>query len=377
MGQAAWVTWLGVCALVPAGYQALQRFEDGSGVPEPKTENIVQEKPMGDGPREGSGRLFTDPDPDVLRRHLRAKPKGLLNKLTTVADAVRRFVPDGAYVAVGGFGCNRIPTALLHEMLRQHKQHLGLAGHTMTHDFQILAAGRCFDRCDVAYIVGLEMRGLSPNARRYCQSGAVEFTEWTNAALLWRFRAAAMGISFMPTRIMLGTETFDRSAAKEIRCPFTGKKFAALPALSPDVTLLHVHRADIYGNCQIDGSVVADPDAAAAARHVVVTCERLVPSSHIRAHPDRTVIPYYMVDAVVEVPYGSYPANMPGEYFSDEEHLAEWMRAEQDPQAFAEFLERNIYGVVDFEAYLQRNGGIDRLRNLRQTELLIDREAGR
>lgn len=320
----------------------------------------------------GLGTLFTDPDPDALRAVLREKARGLLPKVCGVREAIERFVPDGVYLATGGFGGVRIPTAMIHEIVRQRRVGLGFSGHTTTHDFQILAAGRCFDRCDVAYIVGLEMRGMSPNARRYCQSGAVRFTEWTNAALLWRYRAAAMGLSFLPTRSMLGTDTFVRSAAVEMTCPFTGKRFAAVPALSPDVALLHVHRADIYGNCQIDGSTVADLDVAAASRRVVVSCERLIPTEQVRAQPDRTAIPYYMVDAVVEVPGGSYPGNMPGEYYSDEEHLAAWLEVEQEPERLAAFLEANIFGVPDFEHYLERCGGMERIRQLRRIELLID-----
>jgi len=181
----------------------------------------------------GQGRLFCDPNPDAIRAELRMKSKGLVNKVTTVSEAMAKFVHDGDYIAIGGFGGTRIPTALLHEVVRQGRKKLGLSGHTATHDFQILAAGKCFDRCDIAYIIGLEMRGLSTNARRYCESGAVELTEWTNAALLWRYRAAAMGISFMPTRSMLGSDTFTYSAAKEIRCPFTGQIYAAVPALAP------------------------------------------------------------------------------------------------------------------------------------------------
>ena len=138
----------------------------------------------------------------------------------TVAEAVRRFVHDGDYLAVGGFGSDRIPTAVLHEIVRQRKQDLGFAGHTSTHDFQVLAAGnltgrgRLLARVDAAYIVGLEARGLSPHARRVMESGEVEVCEWTNYALAVRLRAAASGVPFLPARTMLGTDTFRRSAAK-------------------------------------------------------------------------------------------------------------------------------------------------------------------
>jgi len=316
------------------------------------------------------GRLFTDPNVDAARAAFRAKSRRLQSKLTTVHDAIERFVRDGAYIAVGGFGTNRIPTALLHEVVRQGRRHLGLSGHTSTHDFQILAAGGCLDRCDVAYVVGLEARGLSKAARRLFETGQLEVTEWTNAALAWRYRAAAMGIPFIPARVMLGTDTFAKSAAKSIVCPFTGTTLVALPALFPDVALIHVHRADAYGNCQIDGITVADEDLAKAAKTVIVTCERLVPTDQIREHPDRTKIPYYLVDAVIEVPFGSYPGNMAGEYFSDEEHLKAWLAADQDEATLSAFVDTYIRETADFAEYLERCGGIARIQALRAQELL-------
>lgn len=209
---------------------------------------------------------------------------------------------------------------------------------------------------------------MSKNARRIFESGDIQVAEWSSAALPWRLKAAAMGLPFLPTRVMLGTDTFEYSAAKEITCPFTGKKLLALPALYPDVALLHVHRADVYGNCQIDGIIIADDDIAKASRRVVVTAERLISTEEIRRDPNRTVIPYWLVDAVIEVPYGSYPGNMPGEYFSDEEHLREWLEVEQDPEAFVAFLERNIYSCQGFSEYTEKNGGLAKLQTLREQE---------
>src|SRR5262249_22221537 len=229
-----------------------------------------------------------------------------------------------------GFGCNRIPTAVCHEIIRQKKQNLSFAGHTATHDFQILCAGnltgrgKTVARVDIAYIVGLEARGLSPHARRVMESGEVEITEWTNYALAVRLQAAAMGVPFLPTRTMLGTGTFEHSAAKLIECPFTGGKVALLPALYPDVAAIHVHEADCFGNCRLVGTSVADLELARAAKRLIITCERLISNDELRRDPTRTVIPFLCVDAVCEVPYGSYPGNMPGEYFSDEEQIRRW-----------------------------------------------------
>jgi glutaconate CoA-transferase subunit A len=330
---------------------------------------------------QGNGRLFADPSANLAREYFATKPRSLTDKVTTVAEAVARLIRDSDYLAIGGFGCDRIPTAVLHEILRQGKQNLSFAGHTATHDFQILCAGNCLNRgktlarVDVAYVVGLEARGLSPHARRVLESGEVECTEWSNYALAVRFKAAAMGLPFLPARSMLGTDTFRHSAARTIDCPFTRERLLALPALYPDVAAIHVHEADCYGNCRIRGTTVADLDVVRAAKRLIVTCERLIANDEIRRDPTQTVVPFFCVDAVCEVPFGSYPGNMPYEYFSDEEHLCRWLEVEKDVEAFRQFLDHYIYGVRSFAQYLERCGGLERLQQLRQEELLLNRSS--
>ncbi|MDY3553077.1 CoA-transferase [Gemmata sp. JC717] len=321
--------------------------------------------------------LFTSPASDEARAAFAAKPRGLVDKVMSVSEAVSRLVRDGDYFATGGFGANRVPTAVCHEIVRQRRQNLGFSGHTTTHDFQILCAGnltgrgQLLARVDAAYVVGLEARGLSPHARRVMESGALDVAEWSNYTLALRYTAAAMGVPFVPARSLLGTDTLAHGPAKEIQCPFTGERLVAVPALYPDVAAIHVHEADRYGNCRFSGTSVADVDLARAAKKVIVTCERLVPHDEMRRDPHRTQIPFLCVDAVCEVPYGSYPGNMPGEYFSDEEHLKLWMEVEKDPAAHAQFLDDHLFGVSDFAEYLERCGGLKRLQALRQRELLL------
>ena len=321
----------------------------------------------------GRGPLFTNPDPDVARAFFREKKGALTDKRMSVSDAVAEFVHDGDYLASGGFGGNRIATALLHEVVRQERTNLGFAGHTTTHDFQILAAGtrtgkQIFSRLDAAYILGLEARGLSAQARRLMESGEVEVCEWTNYALACRFRAAATGVPFVPIRSMLGTDTFRESAAKVIACPFTGKSLTAVPALYPDVALIHVHESDLFGNCRIRGITVADWDLARASKRVIVSAERIVSTDEIRSDPNATAIPAFCVDAVCHVPYGSYPGNMAGEYFSDEVHLKAWLDAERDVEVYRAFLDKYLYGVNCFEDYLEICGGEERLSELQRLE---------
>ena len=175
-----------------------------------------------------------------------------------------------------------------------------------------------------------------------------------------------MGIP-IPARVMLaptrlGTVGQSKSSAVH-------SKNGGAP-LYPDVAIIHVHRADAYGNAQIDGITVSDFDVARAAKRVIITAERLIPHEEIRKDPSRTIIPYYCVDAVCHVPYGSYPGNMPYEYFSDEEHLREWLASDADVTTLQPFLQKYIYGTKDFSEYLELCGGEERLLQLRDLELL-------
>lgn len=323
---------------------------------------------------QGEGQLFSDPDPDKARAFFRTKNRTKSNKVMDLKAAIEKYVHDGGYLGVGGFGANRTPVAACHEIVRQGRKNMGFAGHTATHDMEILSAGEVYDRLDVAYVVGLEARGLSTCSRKYVESGKVKVTEWTNYSLTQRLKAAAMGVPFLPARNLMGTDTYKHSAAKIIRCPYTGKKLVALPALYPDVSIIHVHESDIYGNCRFRGISVSDIDLAAASKRVIITTERLIPHEEIERNPSATRIPYHWVDAVCEVQYGAYPGTMPYEYFSDEEHLKEWLSVEKEPDNFKAFLKRNIYQCKDHEEYVAKNGGLKKMRDLRAKELLLYKE---
>ncbi len=329
--------------------------------------------------KEGIATLFGDPDPDHARAFFRKKSRKMENKLMSVKEAVETFVHDGEYLGIGGFGANRIPTAVIHEIMRQGRKNMAFAGHTATHDFQLLCAGKVFNKLDGSYIVGLEARGLSPNARQYLQDGNVDITDWSNYALATRFKAAAMGVSFLPFRGTMGTDTFKWGAGKTITCPFTGETYMAVPALYPDVAAIHVHEADVYGNCRIKGISISDSDLARAAKRLIITTERIISNDEIRSNPTATMIPFYLVDAVCEVPYGSYPGNMAYEYFSDEEHLQEWLKVEKNPEEFKKFLDKNIYNCKSHFEYINLHGGIEKMCKLRDKELLSEnhKNAGR
>jgi acyl CoA:acetate/3-ketoacid CoA transferase alpha subunit len=322
---------------------------------------------------EGQSEMFCAySTPDEMREYFSKKSRVLTDKRMTVRDAVTRFVNDGDYLAIGCFGHIRITMAIEYEIIRQKKRNLGFAGHTGVHDLEILLAGGCIDRVDVAYSFGHEFRPLrSKVSDRLIKAGKLKTAEWTNATFSWRYKAAAMGISFIPIKSMLGTDTLKYSSAKTVTCPFTGELYTALPALYPDVVLIHVPRADKYGNCQIDGITMADYDLARAAKKLIISTEEIVDEEVIRAKPDATVIPYYLVDAVCEVPFGSHPCEMPYKYWFDEAHIAEFLQATKTEETMQAYLDKYVFGVDSFEEYLEVCGGIkmlDRLHRIANLE---------
>jgi len=312
----------------------------------------------------GIGALIQPPDINAFREWNRQKPKGLVDKRMTEAEAINHYVNDGDYIGTELYGTVRCPVSLVSEIIRQGKKDLRLAGQGVYEADLLLAAG-LIKELDITYI-GLEVYGVSNCLRREVESGRVErCVEWSNASLAWRFKAAAMGVPFIPTRSMLGTDTLKYSAAKVARDPFTGDPVCLLPALILDVGLIHVHRADKYGNAQIDGISGFAAELARASKRLIISAEKIVDCEEIRSHPDRTIIPYYLVDAVVEAPFGSHPGEMCYIYKRDEAHIREWVEASKDEETTQVFLDEYIYNVKDHHEYLELIGW-DRLQSLRE-----------
>ncbi|MCL6429842.1 MAG: CoA transferase subunit A [Anaerolineae bacterium] len=321
---------------------------------------------------DGQGELIGWRDPDENRQWiLEHKSRELRDKRMTVREAVEQFVHDGDYIATGGFGHVRVPMALIYEIVRQGKRDLAMAGKTAVHDIDILIGAGCVTRVEVAYAFGHELRGLSPAGRRAVESGQCRVVaEISNGGYQWRFLAGMMGIPFIPSRNMLGTDTFARSACKMARDPWSGKPICLIPAAYPDVAMFHVPRCDRYGNAQIDGIIVEDFELARAARRVLVTAEEIVDEEVVRAEPWRTVIPFYLVDAVCEVPYGAHPTQMPYLYFFDEEHIGRWLRLSRTAEGTREYFREFVFETHDFSEYLERVGGVRKLTSLRRIERL-------
>lgn len=311
----------------------------------------------------GKGNLIQPPDINAFREWNRNKSKVLVDKRMTEAEAVRHFIKDGDYIGTELYGTVRAPMSLVNEIVRQGKKDLRVAGQGVL-ELDMLLAASLIKELDFTYI-GLELYGVSNCLRREVESGRIEnVVEWSNAALTWRFKATSIGVPFLPIRTMLGTDTLEYSAAKVVEDPFTGSPICLVPALILDVGLIHVHRADMYGNSQIDGISGFSAELARASKRLLISAEEIVDSEEIRQTPDRTIIPYYLVDAVVEAPFGSHPGEMCYLYRRDEPQIREWVEAAQEPHTTRDYLEKYIYNVRDHQQYLELIGA-ERLESLR------------
>jgi glutaconate CoA-transferase subunit A len=289
----------------------------------------------------------------AARRRLEAKAKSAGPKLTAIEDAVAR-IRDGDHVAFGGILYSRTPLALVRAMLRRRPSHLTISRNLMCYEGEWCMVAGAVDRVVTSWMgIGLPW-GLSRVMREYAESGRIPVEEWSHLALGLRYRAAAMGVPFLPSLTMLGSDLMGLAASGTVTCPYTGESLHAVPALFPDVALLHVHRADRLGNCQIDGYRHMDADLALAAATVVVSAEEIVPEAEIRRHPDRTVIPGFVVDALVHAPYGAYPHECYGLYDSEPEHFTEYVAGIRDGGAagVAAYLDRYVYGPATHAEYL-------------------------
>ncbi|HKZ43717.1 MAG TPA: CoA-transferase [Anaerolineales bacterium] len=304
----------------------------------------------------GIGELIQPFDMDEFREWNRTqKSRKLVDKRMSESEAINRFVQDGCYIGTELYGTVRAPMSLAREVIRQGKKDLRVCGQGVLELDLWLAAG-LVKKLDITYI-GLEVYGIPPSLRRAVESGQVETcVEWSNASITWRMKATAMGVPFLPARSMLGTDMLKHSAAKVVEDPFTGIKVALLPALVLDVALIHVQRADKYGNCQIEGISGFAVEMSRACKRLIISAEEIIPTEEIRKYPDRTIIPYFLVDAVVHAPFGSYPGEMAYMYGRDEKGIKEWVDMSSTEEGAKKYLEKYVHSVPDHAGYLNLIG---------------------
>ena len=280
-------------------------------------------------------------------------------KLCTLAEAIDRFVPNGASVAMGLQLESMIPFAAGHEIIRQGKRDLTLVGPISDILFDQLIGAGCARKIVAAW-VGNVMMGSAYNFRRAVEEGiphAVEMVDHTNFTVALALHAAALGVPFLPTYTAIGSDIFGRNAGlAEFEAPFTKETMMAVQALAPDVAILQAQRADKDGNAHVWGNLGASPDAARAAHSVIVVAEAIVSSKVIASDPNRTAIPGFLVSAVVETPFGAHPSPVQGYYNRDNNYYSEYHRATKTRSDFENWLNHWVLGVNDRQGYLDRLG---------------------
>ena len=304
----------------------------------------------------GMGEMIQPPDMDAFREWNRThKSRKLVDKRMSEQEAISTFVYDGCYIGTELYGTVRCPMSLSRELVRQGKKDLRVCGQGVLELDLWMAAG-LVKKLDITYI-GLEVYGTSNALRRAVESGQiVTCVEWSNGSIAWRMKATAMGVPFLPTRSMLGTDMIQYSAAKVVQDPFTGLKVCLLPALILDVGIIHVHRADRFGNCQIEGITGFSAELARASKRLIVSAEEIVDTDEIRKYPERTIIPYYLVDAVVHAPFGSHPGEMAYIYGRDEAVIREWVEESKTVEGATAYLDKYVYGVANHQEYMKLIG---------------------
>ncbi len=298
------------------------------------------------------------------RRQRESAQRPVADKRMT-AEQATALVSDGDHIAIGGTLYSRTPMALLFALLKLRRQRLTLSRPLSCYEVELFLATGAAERIVTSWVgIGLQW-GLAPVFRHYIESGVATYEEWSHLAIGLRYRAGAMGVPFLPAMTMLGSDIASQVGLQSVTCPYTGEQLGAFPALNPDVALIHAHRADIYGNVQVDGYRHMDTDMARAARTVIVSAERIVSPEEISAQPWATMLPHFAVDAVVEAPYGAYPHECYGCYEADTDHFDDYVQAirEHGTSAAVRYVERNVDAYPGFAAFLDAVGS-DRLAAL-------------
>jgi glutaconate CoA-transferase subunit A len=289
-----------------------------------------------------------------------------MDKLRLLHDAIALDVEDGMSLAMGCGLESLIPFAASHEIMRQKRQELTLICPISDMQFDQLIGAGCVKKI-IASWVGNVAAGLGHNYRRAAESGiphSIVIEEHSNFTIGQGLQAAAMGLPFLPTRTVQGSEFRTSDQFQSIRCPFTDEELVAVRAIRPDVTILHVQRADAQGNAHVWGNFGVMREAALAAKKVILTCEEVVDHEVILSDPNRTVIPGFVVSSVVHEPFGSFPSPTQGYVRRDDDFYFEYHKATRTRDGFEQWLKKWVFGVEDHRDFLNLLGK-ERVKNLK------------
>ncbi|WP_425320958.1 CoA transferase subunit A [Acuticoccus sediminis] len=294
-----------------------------------------------------------------IRDSVGRRDRSMHDKTMSLAEAAA-LVPDGASLGIGGSIMSRTPMAMIWQLIKSGRRNLNVSRSMMSTDGDWVVGSGIADRIETSWCAQGISWGLSKVARDRFETGAVVYEEWSHLAMGQRYHAGAMGVPFMPMRTVIGSDLERLAAGKVGRstCPFTGEEVLLVPALNPEVAIIHVQRCDRFGNAQIDGLPFMDIDLACAADRVILTTEEIVSTEQIRRAPERTRIPFFCVEAVVDVPFGSAPHECFGLYEPMMRHLDRYVaRANSDPRSgFEALMTELVHEPADWTQFLERIG---------------------
>lgn len=307
------------------------------------------------------------------------------NKLMSLTDAVKKFVHDGALISVGGFSATLCPMAAIHEIIRQKIKNLHVVACSNGQAVDELIGGGCVERIEIAYGGNGRFAPTCFHFRKGIEQGSLKIEDYSNYQMTLRFMAGAMGVPFLPTYSSLGTdivnkwgfgaeyrEQDEKLPLKKVVItdnPFNRTdetdKLVLVPALQPDVTIIHAQKADALGNVSLKGLVYSDLEQVKASKKVIVTCEKIVETAELRRDPEHNQIVSFQVSAVVEVPWGAYPTAVPGDYDYDPAFLINFYpKVAKDETEWQKYLDEYVFGVKDRQEFLQLVGA-ERLDSLK------------
>jgi glutaconate CoA-transferase subunit A len=290
----------------------------------------------------------------------------MTHKIFSMTEAVSRFIEDGHSIAMGTALEASIPFAFGHEIIRQGKKDLTLIGPISDMFFDQLIGSGCVEKVIAAW-VGNVIMGVGYNMRRAVETGVprrIVVEDHTNFSISLALHAGALGIPFIPTKSLLGTDMMSGDHPfKEMECPYTKERLALVPALKPDIAVVQAQRADEDGNTHFWGGSGVTKEAALAARKVVVVVEEVVSKKIICRDPNRTLIPGFLVSAVVPEPWGAHPSPIQGYYNRDHEKYIDYHNESKDREGYLKWLEKWVMGVKDRKAYLKLLGE-EKMRSL-------------
>ena len=273
-----------------------------------------------------------------------------MSKVMTLSEAIARFVRDGDTLYVAGF-THLIPFAAGHEIIRQRRKDLTLARATPDLIYDQMVAAGCARKIIFSYS-GNPGVGSLRAVRREMEAGRLAYEEYSHFAMITRLTAGASGLPFLPMR---STGAGDLARAnpqyRSVTCPYTGVDLVTVPALNPEVAIIHAQRADRHGNAQFWGIIGEQKEAAFASRTVILTVEEIVDEAVIRSDPNRTLIPDFIVSAVCEAPFAAHPSYTQGYYDRDNPFYLEWDKISESPEATQHWLDAWVFGVTDRAEY--------------------------